>query len=404
MRARIRTSLAALCSTAAAAVLLPQVDPTAPSTRAMAALLRQRAAEVDPVGLPLIVNDRRAEIIRRNLDGPLTAVESVSRRFDYAVELLNAGRIEDALEATRDLEIRARALNPDGSRQAASRLLLVRALAHIRQGEQQNCNDQHSRQSCLLPIRGSGVYQRRDGPEAAIRVLNEVLSSEPGNLRARWLLNVAHMTLGQYPSGVPAAALIPPAVFAPQHALPRFPNVAREVGLDVFGLSGGAVLEDFDRDGRLDLAVGHRVRRPAEALPPAGRRALRGRAAIAAGLTGLTGGLNIVQADFDNDGWTDVLVLRGGWMGREARFPLSLLRNDGDGTFTDVTEKAGLMRAGPDADRRLPRLRRRRPARPLRRLRVGPREPPALRALPQQRRRHLHGRGAAGAGSTRSGS
>ena len=55
----------------------------------------------------------------------------------------------------------------------------------------------------------------------------------------------------------------------------------------------------------------------------------------------------MLQADFDNDGWTDVLVLRGGWMGREARFPPSLLRNDGDGTFTDVTEKAGLMRAGP---------------------------------------------------------
>ena len=34
----------------------------------------------------------------------------------------------------------------------------------------------------------------------------------------------------------------------------------------------------------------------------------------AAGLTGEVGGLNLIQADYDNDGLLDVLVLRGGWM------------------------------------------------------------------------------------------
>ncbi|NIR40629.1 MAG: hypothetical protein GWN99_19475, partial [Gemmatimonadetes bacterium] len=33
----------------------------------------------------------------------------------------------------------------------------------------------------------------------------------------------------------------------------------------------------------------------------------------AAGLDGLWGGLNLVQADYDNDGDVDVLVLRGAW-------------------------------------------------------------------------------------------
>ena len=44
-------------------------------------------------------------------------------------------------------------------------------------------------------------------------------------------------------------------------------------------------------------------------------------------------------ADIDNDGCMDILVLRGGW-----EFPMrkSLLRNNCDGTFTDVTEKSGL--------------------------------------------------------------
>ena len=81
----------------------------------------------------------------------------------------------------------------------------------------------------------------------------------------------------------------------------------------------------------------------------------------------------MIQADYDNDGFVDVLILRGGWMGSEGRFPLSLLRNNGDGTFTDVTVAAGLLRPRAHPDRGLVRLRRRRLARPLR----GQRDRPA---------------------------
>ena len=41
----------------------------------------------------------------------------------------------------------------------------------------------------------------------------------------------------------------------------------------------------------------------------------------AAGLAGLTGGLNLVSGDYDNDGRVDVLVLRGGWMGAAGPIP-----------------------------------------------------------------------------------
>jgi hypothetical protein len=60
-----------------------------------------------------------------------------------------------------------------------------------------------------------------------------------------------------------------------------------------------------------------------------------------AGLTGQLGGLNLLQTDYDNDGCKDVLVLRGGWELAQRR---SLLRNNCDGTFTDVTVAAGLAR------------------------------------------------------------
>ena len=54
----------------------------------------------------------------------------------------------------------------------------------------------------------------------------------------------------------------------------------------------------------------------------------------------ILGGLNMVQADYNNDGCMDILVLRGGW-----EFPQrkTLLRNNCSGTFTDVTEAAGLV-------------------------------------------------------------
>ena len=63
------------------------------------------------------------------------------------------------------------------------------------------------------------------------------------------------------------------------------------------------------------------------------------------GLTGILGGLNLVQADYDNDGDLDVLVLRGAWLGANGHHPNSLLQNNLQAktiTFTDVTFSAGL--------------------------------------------------------------
>src|SRR5580704_7606212 len=58
-----------------------------------------------------------------------------------------------------------------------------------------------------------------------------------------------------------------------------------------------------------------------------------------AGLSNQLGGLNMVAADYNNDGCMDLLVLRGGW---EMPMRRSLLRNNCDGTFTDVTVASGL--------------------------------------------------------------
>jgi hypothetical protein len=65
-------------------------------------------------------------------------------------------------------------------------------------------------------------------------------------------------------------------------------------------------------------------------------------------LLSTTGG-GIALFDYDNDGWLDIFVVNG-WGLKE--FPKGeeptnhLYRNNRDGTFTDVTEKAGLVRHG----------------------------------------------------------
>lgn len=59
-------------------------------------------------------------------------------------------------------------------------------------------------------------------------------------------------------------------------------------------------------------------------------------------MTEMPGGLNMSQADYNNDGHLDVLILRGAWLFDKGRHPNSLLRNNGNGTFTDVTLRAGL--------------------------------------------------------------
>jgi len=318
-----------------------------PSTQEMAALLQQSAALVDPMALSLVVNDRRADLLMRQLARELPLAERLPLRASAVVELINSGRTEEALKMLQALESDARANDPAGWRKSQAGARMLEVVAFLRMAEDQNCHLNNTRDACLAPIRGQGVHLRREGSTRAIQALTEILVGEPDNLRARWLLNIAHMTLGTYPAGVPARQRIPPSAFAAAFPLPRFDNVAREAGLDLYALSGGAILEDFDGDGRLDLMVSSiGFADQLRFFHNTGNGSFEDRTDLA-GLTGEVGGLNLIQADYNNDGFVDVLVLRGGWLGTQGRFPLSLLRNNGDGTFTDVTREAGLLRFAP---------------------------------------------------------
>lgn len=220
------------------------------------------------------------------------------------------------------------------------------ALAHLRLAEVQNCIHCNNCDSCILPIRQAGVHVQPTAARQVVGYLSRLLELEPVNLKARWLLNIAYMTLGDYPTLVPSEFLIPETAFEVGVPFPRFINQAQEAGVGILSLSGGAVADDFDGDGWTDLmtsdwAVDGQLR--------LFRNTTHGTFADRteeAGLTGILGGLNLVQADFDNDGDVDVLVLRGAWRGKAGLIPNSLLRNDGNGHFIDVSFETGIANEG----------------------------------------------------------
>ncbi|MBW2314408.1 MAG: VCBS repeat-containing protein [Deltaproteobacteria bacterium] len=261
----------------------------------------------------------------------LAHLEMWEGNIDRAIELLSAAR--------KDLE----ELPPEGLRERRDAVLFWLAVAHLRSGEAKNCLADHTPASCILPLTPEGVHRDPEAAKRALAIFSELAaSSEPGawlHDSSRWLANISAMAAGRHPEGV---ALSQRIEFESVEDFPRFRDVAGAVGVDAFDLCGGAVVDDFDGDGWLDIV--------SSTWDPKGalhffRNQGDGRFADvtdAAGLTGVLGGLNLIHGDYDGDGDLDLFVLRGAWLRGAGRHPNSLLRNDGQGVFEDVTLSAGL--------------------------------------------------------------
>src|SRR5262249_52372703 len=149
---------------------------------------------------------------------------------------------------------------------------------------------------------GEGVHQQQLGATEAAQRYAALLADPAVNpenaLLYQWYLNVSHMVLGTYPDGVPEKWLIPASAFASDYDIGKFRDVAATRGLVSLGRAGGLIAEDFRNNGHLDVLISHMgIEEPLDYFRNNGNGTFT-RATEQAGLNGITGGLNIVQADY----------------------------------------------------------------------------------------------------------
>ena len=199
------------------------------------------------------VGTSQREYLLGELDSPFVSSRfwAVTHQIALANDYLRFGEtadavatLERALEETGDSE---------GERRHRVKLLEALAVAHLKQGELANCLTPSGGLVCALPLDPSYSHDDTHGSTRAAARLRELLALEPDNLKARWLLNVAHMTLGSFPDGVDPAYVVPRGALDPGLPFQRFDEVAPSAGLYRIDLAGGAIMDDFDNDGLLDV-------------------------------------------------------------------------------------------------------------------------------------------------------
>jgi hypothetical protein len=72
----------------------------------------------------------------------------------------------------------------------------------MRLGENDNCILCRGESSCILPITMGAIHTKPRGSQLAIKHFTEYLDKFPDDIEIRWLLNIAHMTLREYPEKV----------------------------------------------------------------------------------------------------------------------------------------------------------------------------------------------------------
>ena len=216
------------------------------------------------------------------------------------------------------------------------------ALIYIKAAEVENCVIPGGSIVCQLPTDNNYKQSYKDYSYKAIEVINEWLIVDSENLKAKWLLNIAYMSIGEYPESINKDLLIE---VPGQNLLSKdkeFTDVSIDRGIYNVDLAGGVIFDDFNNDGYPDLITS--TWDPCSSMKFYFNNGIKGFKDITeeSNLFAQLGGLNIISTDYNNDGYLDIYVLRGGWLMEEGEMINSLLKNNGDMTFTDVTEDVKL--------------------------------------------------------------
>jgi enediyne biosynthesis protein E4 len=184
--------------------------------------------------------------------------------------------------------------------------------------------------------------------------------------RREWLALVAAWTAGAAASAYGQQGMASPERTPAPRAKPsgmpfnaRFTDIAEQAGLRapiiyggvdrkdyiIEGVGCGVAFFDYDNDGWLDILLLSGVR--FDSTPPGASNRLykNNRDGTFTDVTSKAGlersgwACSVTIGDYNNDGFEDVFIT---YWGHNV-----LYHNNGDGTFTDVTERAGLVESGP---------------------------------------------------------
>ncbi|HEX4602821.1 MAG TPA: CRTAC1 family protein [Candidatus Angelobacter sp.] len=192
-----------------------------------------------------------------------------------------------------------------------------------------------------LALHEAAVALHRAGKlDDAARIGSNALAANPGNERARAWLWLTAQKLGGYPAFIPASHRMQMNVGHEQPTV-EFEDIAARIGLDKTSGGRGVAVFDYNNDGLLDVAI---------ACAHGGCNLYRNNGdgtftdvSISSGLDTAVNPFIITVGDYNNDGYADLFITRLGFYVGEGQ----LFRNNGDGTFTDVTAQAGLKVWGP---------------------------------------------------------
>jgi len=233
------------------------------------------------------------------------------------------------------------------------------AMSYMRLGEGENClstlkaagagrpGEAHVHDNtamiCALPF--TAFHSKPEYSREAARLFEKLLDGyDRSNYLYRWLLNLSYMTINEFPAGVPERYRIQSnfidTFYGPKkkevearYSYLNFEEGARQMGIASLNTGRGVAVEDFTHDGALDIVTcstfeGMHFFRNQQGKKFADQT--RG-----SGLEAVKQCFAVVPVDYDNDGWMDLFVSR-------PFSHYSLLKNNGDGTFRDVTVEVGL--------------------------------------------------------------
>ena len=289
--------------------------------------------------------DVHLETLERTLADPgLSLVEQLDARLSLSHQKMIRGEAE---EAARQIEVILRLLQraiDSGAEWEAQRNFVYkrRGIAYMHLAEQVRCGVERGPENCTVAPAWSRPEHYAQYYEKALDSFLTYLEHYPRDISARWLVNVSANALDRHPEAVPEGLRMGLFSGSRPPPLPRFPDVAPTLGIDAYDQAGGVMVEDFDGDGLLDIVTSTMDTFGSLRLfHNEGARGFTERTS-GSGLDQQLGVLNLVGADYDNDGDVDIYALRGAWMEQYGRIRNSLLRNDGNGVFADVTRDTGM--------------------------------------------------------------